>query len=96
MQASIFGNDIRLLANTLKPLHKYCISNASVQGIDSKFRVVPNEYQWTISGRTPIIELNNTEEASLIAPVFNFVSFSDLFKHINSVEDIGKCIYHLS
>jgi len=57
VQASIFGIDIELFANTLKVLHKYHISNAVVTPVEPMHRIVPHNYQWIINNRTPAIKI---------------------------------------
>lgn len=46
-----------MLTNKLKSFHTYAISNAGVKPIEEKHRFVTNDYQWTISGGTPIKEI---------------------------------------
>ena len=38
-----------LFANTLKVLHKYQMSNATVTPIDTTHQIVPHDYKWTIN-----------------------------------------------
>ncbi|KAG5557534.1 hypothetical protein RHGRI_007691 [Rhododendron griersonianum] len=57
MQATIFGYNIRILQNTLKMYHTYCITNAAVGQTLEKFRFLENKYQLAINARTPVKEI---------------------------------------
>ncbi|KAG5564858.1 hypothetical protein RHGRI_000901 [Rhododendron griersonianum] len=57
MQATIFGYNIRILQNTLKIYHTYCITNAAVGQTPEKFRFLENKYQLAINARTPVEEI---------------------------------------
>ncbi|KAG5552505.1 hypothetical protein RHGRI_010554 [Rhododendron griersonianum] len=57
MQATIFGYNIRILQNTLKMYHTYCITNAAVGQTPEKYRFLENKYQLAINARTPVEEI---------------------------------------
>ncbi|KAK3183378.1 hypothetical protein Dsin_030664 [Dipteronia sinensis] len=88
IQSSIFGNDIELFKDTLIISRSYRISNAFVKAIRPEHRIVDNDYQWTINGRTLVQEI--IEEKLIIPSTFSFVSFADLekYKDCNAQVDI--------
>ncbi|KAG5541840.1 hypothetical protein RHGRI_021623 [Rhododendron griersonianum] len=57
VQPTVFGGDINVFKNNLRLYHTYAISNANVTQIDEIHRSVKNEYQWVISSRTPVREI---------------------------------------
>ncbi|KAK4842518.1 hypothetical protein QYF36_023068 [Acer negundo] len=79
VQASIFGVDIKLFEDTSTISKIYHISNAYVKPIRPEHRIVENDLQWTINGRTLIKEV---EDDQVIVPAaFSFVPFADLEKY---------------
>lgn len=57
IQAAIFGKDIDVFKNNLKLYHTYAISNANVSPIEQIHRAVENEFQWLITSRTPVRQI---------------------------------------
>ncbi|XP_028121668.1 replication protein A 70 kDa DNA-binding subunit D-like isoform X2 [Camellia sinensis] len=76
-QDTIYGNDIEVLKNTLQIFGTYSISNATVRHVAEKHRIVPNEYQWNLHGRTPIEETED-DQLTLHNLSFNFTPLNDL------------------
>ena len=83
VQASMFGADIELFANTLKVLHIYYISNLIVAHVEPMHRIVPHNYQWTINKRTPVIEIPVDEENGIPIPL-SLMDFDDFYKYMNA------------
>ncbi|THG09958.1 hypothetical protein TEA_006274 [Camellia sinensis var. sinensis] len=73
---TIYGNDIEVLENTLQIFETYSISNAIVRHV-AEHRIVPNEYQWNLHGRTPIEETED-DQLTLHNLSFNFTPLNDL------------------
>ncbi|KAH9621194.1 hypothetical protein KSS87_017238 [Heliosperma pusillum] len=85
VQATIFGEDIESLSNTLHTLGHYYVSNAIVRLIPEQHRIVNNKYQWTLSTKNPIREVSEEElDGRVIAANFNLVSFSHLPQYVES------------
>ncbi|KAI9186476.1 hypothetical protein LWI28_017648 [Acer negundo] len=80
VQAIIFGADIKLFEDTLTRSKIYHISNAYVSPIKPKHRIMENDLQWTINGRTLVKEVED-DQAS-------FVSFADLEKYKNCTAQV--------
>ncbi|KAF7147897.1 hypothetical protein RHSIM_Rhsim03G0120000 [Rhododendron simsii] len=58
IQASIFGQNIRILEQTLKLYHTYSITNAAVTETPQLFRFLENKNQLAINARTPVEEIH--------------------------------------
>ncbi|KAL5561843.1 hypothetical protein UlMin_031590 [Ulmus minor] len=95
VQATIFESDIDKFSDVLTLYKTYYISNAVVKIILPQHRIAKNDYQWHINSKTVVQEV--TEEYSSISlPPYNFVSFSEFSKYINSdayVDIIGVVIH---
>lgn len=89
VQGTIFGQDITVLKDTLKTYQTYSISNAVVQPTPPEHRVINNDYQWLLYGRTPIEE-TPVPELSIRALEYDFVPLTELQKHVNQPDGIGK------
>ncbi|KAK4842645.1 hypothetical protein QYF36_025313 [Acer negundo] len=86
VQASICGANIKLFEDTLIVSKSYQISNAYVKKIKSEHRIVENDLQWTVNGRTLVREVE--DDQVMVPAAFSFVSFSDL-------ENYNDCIAHV-
>ncbi|KAJ8434601.1 hypothetical protein Cgig2_025027 [Carnegiea gigantea] len=84
VQASIFGTDIKLFANTSKVLHKYHVSNAIVAPVEPM-------HQITINKRTLVIEIPIDEENGIPIPL-SLMDFNDFHKYMNAWVPVGKQI----
>lgn len=63
--------------NNLKLYHTYALSNANVTPIDEIYRAVKNSYQWVISSRTPVQEIQ-IDGLTLRTVKQNFMTISDI------------------
>lgn len=77
-----------VLKDTLKIYHTYAISNAVVNDTPPKHRVIDNDHQWLLYGRTPIEEVE-VKSLTIRALKYNFVPLAALSEHTNSTEGIG-------
>ncbi|KAG5549907.1 hypothetical protein RHGRI_015021 [Rhododendron griersonianum] len=77
MQATIFGYNIRILQNTLKMYHTYCITNAAVGQTPEKSRFLENKYQLAINARTPVEEIQ-IDGLTLRNMRYNFTPITDI------------------
>ncbi|KAG5532703.1 hypothetical protein RHGRI_027112 [Rhododendron griersonianum] len=87
IQGTIFQEDMSVLKDTLKIYHTYTISNAVVNDTPPKHRVIDNDHQWLLYGRTPIEEVE-VKSLSIRALKYNFIPLTDLGEHTNSREGI--------
>ncbi|KAK4846191.1 hypothetical protein QYF36_014181 [Acer negundo] len=87
VQASIFGADIKFFEDTLIVSKNYQISNAYVKPIKSDHRIVENDLQWTVNGRTLVREVE--DDQVMVPAAFSFVPFADLENH-------KDCIAHVN
>ncbi|KAI8569952.1 hypothetical protein RHMOL_Rhmol02G0318100 [Rhododendron molle] len=86
-QGTIFQEDMSVLKDTLKIYHTYTISNAVVNDTPPKHRVIDNDHQWLLYGRTPIEEVE-VKSLSVRALQYNFIPLAHLGEHTNSREGI--------
>lgn len=77
VQATIFRGDIDVFKNNLKLYHTYAIGNTNVTPIDEIYRAVKNNYQWVISSRTPVQEIQ-IDGLTLRTVKQNFMTISDI------------------
>ncbi|XP_058197745.1 uncharacterized protein LOC131313452 [Rhododendron vialii] len=77
MQNMIYGDNIEILANTLKLYHTYAITNAIVMRIKEQLRFLNKLHQLVISAKSPVeeIKINGFSQKSL---QFNFTPLSDI------------------
>ncbi|KAL5578975.1 hypothetical protein UlMin_011417 [Ulmus minor] len=95
VQATIFESDIDKFSDVLALYKTYYISNAVVKTILPQHRIAKNDYQWHINSKTVVEEVTEVY-SSISLPPYNFVSFSEFSKHINSdayVDIIGVVIH---
>ncbi|KAI8020166.1 Replication protein A 70 kDa DNA-binding subunit B [Camellia lanceoleosa] len=88
IQASIFGDDIEILGNTLQLFTAYSISNAVVKCIPVEHCLVIYEYQWTISARTCIEEISD-DQLTIHKFTPDFVELTDLEHYDQPPQDIN-------
>ncbi|KAK3226210.1 hypothetical protein Dsin_006072 [Dipteronia sinensis] len=86
VHASIFGADIKPFEDTLTISKIYHISNAFVKPIKPEHKIVENDLQWTINGRTLVKEV---KDAQVIVPdAFSFVLCADLEKYKDCIAQV--------
>ena len=66
----------------------YQISNAFVKPIKPEHRIVENDLQWTINGRTLVREVE--DDQVMVPAAFSFVSFADLENYKDCIAHVGK------
>lgn len=88
VQCTIWGSDIEVLQDTLKPFQTYSISNARVEKLDEAYRFHNHDLQWTLSCRTPIEQLS-VPGLNVRILRFNFVPLKDLSEHVNNDRGFG-------
>lgn len=54
MQGIIYGDNIEILARTLKICHTYAITNASIIDLKERFRFTPKIHLLVINAKTPV------------------------------------------
>ena len=72
----------------------YYISNAVVKTILPQHRIAKNDYQWHINSKTVVEEVTE-EYYSISVPPYNFASFSEFSKYINSDAYVGELIQNI-
>ncbi|XP_058198305.1 replication protein A 70 kDa DNA-binding subunit B-like [Rhododendron vialii] len=82
IQATIFGNNIKILENTLELYHTYSISNAAVTATVEQFRFLEQKCQLTISARSPV-ESKKIDGLTQRSIRFNFTPLA----HLNQIKD---------
>ncbi|KAF5931490.1 hypothetical protein HYC85_032363 [Camellia sinensis] len=77
VQAIIYEGQIDKFEDIPEVFKSYYISNAMVKSVQEKYRIVPNEWQWTIN-------------ANDNPPAHDFFTFDKLEKHVDKQTEIGK------
>lgn len=88
IQATIFGNNIRIFQNTLELYGTYSISNATVTTTLEQFRFLDQKCQLTITGRSPVEE-KKVDGLTQRSVKFDFTSLADVGKIKDPDQNLG-------
>ncbi|KAF7133022.1 hypothetical protein RHSIM_Rhsim09G0068800 [Rhododendron simsii] len=77
MQAIIYGDNIDILAKTLKLDNTYAITNALVTKFKDQFRFLPKTHQLVISAKSPVEEIK-IDGFTVRSLQYNFTPLSDV------------------
>lgn len=95
IQATIYGNDIRILENRLQLFQTYSITNATVTATQENFRFLEQKNQLTISARNPVREMT-IDGLTLRSIKYNFTPIIALTEVTDPDPNLGRSLLHLS
>lgn len=88
----MFGQNIKILEETLKLYHTYSITNATVTETPQMFRFLENKCQLAIKARTPVEEIH-IDGLTQRTVKYNFTPIAALHQVKNRDTKLGKSLY---
>lgn len=91
MHTTLYDGNINAFENQLLLGKTYVISNAIVKDTKPEYKALNDDFQWAITGKTRIQDLNENNMEFLFS-TYTFTHFDQLEKYMDSNDDISSSL----